>query len=409
MYYRMTEQLKRRMILELRRFWATHPRYRDIVDHIQGKSSFRERPQYGIVLKTSSANQVQLSADNFVGTVMSHVMLAKVGDSPGLSIEWVREDELAIQANGGSFPTVPGVYFIEVTKADPTVPPYMKEASYQFYVDPLLDVADETLTKLDDLTYQTQNPVLAGSMRLYEMPGAVVLLEGINYTLDADAGTVTLKEPLPRKGSLSADYRYPAPSRGPYGIIQNQANNAAIPGCVLAFGRRVEEGDRMAVVITARREPTALEYGGRWDVSLDFDVLARDVYAQQEIVDSSVMYLWGVARSHLSSDGIEISQVNMGGESEEIADENADDYYYNASFNVQVQADWAIQVPLAATVRRVVPQTDAQIRATSAMTDDELSQLTNNQATSIYVMQSLGLKAVTDPFFIGLRTYEGLS
>lgn len=409
MYFRMTEQVKRRMIQVLRDFWSVQPQYPDLVDHIQGKYSFRERPQYAIILKTSSANQVQLSADNFVGTVQSHVMLARVGGFPGLSVEWVREDQLAIQRNGGSFPSAPGVYYIEVEKTAPPTPPYNKEDTFQFYVDPLLEVNDETLTKVDDLTYQTQNPVLAGSMRLYEMPGAIQLLEGTNYTLDPDHGTVTLSDPLPRNGSLSADYRYAAPSTGPHPIVQMQANNAAIPGAVLAFGRRVQAGDRMAVVVSPRREATALEYGGRWDISLDFDVVARDVYAQQEIVDLTVMYLWGIARSRLSTEGIEISTVGMGGESEEAYDENADDYYYNASVNVQLQADWSIHVPLAAVIRRALPQNDAQVRETAALTDEELAAL-GNAATTIRVLKDLGLRAVEDPFFGGLGgTYEGIS
>jgi hypothetical protein len=407
-YYRMTEQVKRRLIQTLRDFWSVQPQYPDLTDHIQGKYSFRERPQYAIILKTSSANQVQLSADNYVGTVQSHVMLARVGDYPGLSIEWVREDQLAIQRNGGSFPSAPGVYYIEVVKAPDPIPPYDKEDAFQFYVDPLLEANDETLTKVDDLTYQTQNPVVAGSMRLYEMPGAIQLVEGINYTLDPDTGVVTLTNPVPRNGSLSADYRYAAPSTGPYPIVQMQANHTAIPGAVLAFGRRVQAGDRLAVVVTASRESTALEYGGRWEISIDFDVVARDVYAQQEIVDLTVMYLWGIARSRLSGEGIEISSVNMGGESEEAYDENADDYYYNASISVQLQADWSIHVPLAATIRRALPQTDAQIRETAAMTDEELAAL-GEAATSIRILQDLGLRAVEDPFFVGLGgTFEGI-
>lgn len=408
MYYRMTEQVKRRLIQTLRDFWSVQPQYPDLTDHIQGKYSFRERPQYAIILKTSSANQVQLSADNYVGTVQSHVMLARVGDYPGLSIEWVREDQLAIQRNAGAFPSVPGVYYIEVEKAPDPIPPYDKEDSFRFYVDPLLEANDETLTKVDDLTYQTQNPVVAGSMRLYEMPGGIQLVEGINYTLDPDVGIVTLTDPVPRNGSLSADYRYAAPSTGPHPIVQMQANHTAIPGAVLAFGRRVQAGDRLAVVVTASREATALEYGGRWEISVDFDVVARDVYAQQEIVDMTVMYLWGIARSRLSSEGIEISTVNMGGESEEAYDENADDYYYNASISVQLQADWSIHVPLAATIRRALPQTDAQIQETAALTDEELAAL-GNAATSIRILQDLGLRAVEDPFFVGLGgTFEGI-
>ena len=123
----------------------------------------------------------------------------------------------------------------------------------------------------------------------------------------------------------------------------------------------------------------------------------------------TVMYLWGIARSRLSSEGIEISSVSMGGESEEAYDENADDYYYNASVNVQMQADWSIHVPIGAMVRRALPQNDVQIRATAALSDTELAAL-GNAATTIRVLQDLGLRAVEDPFFIGPGgTYEGIS
>ena len=98
----------------------------------------------------------------------------------------------------------------------------------------------------------------------------------------------------------------------------------------------------------------------------------------------------------------------MGGESEESYDENGDDYYYNASINVQLQADWSIHVPLATTIRRALPQTDAQIRATAALSDAELAAL-GNAATSIRVLQDLGLRAVADPYFVGaISTFEGI-
>ena len=408
MYYKLTEQVKRRMIMALRDFWATHPQYRDIVDHIQGKYSFKERPQYAIILKTSSANQVSLSADNYVGTVDSHVMLARVGNAPGLSIEWVRENALAVQANNGVFPTLPGVYYIEISNAPTPIPPYSQEESYQFHIDPLINVNDETLVKVNDLTYQTQNPVLDGSMRLYEMPGSILMVQGINYTLDAASGLVTLATPLDRNASLSADYRYAGATLGPFPITQMQANHTALPGVVMAFGRRIQSGDRLAVVVTAHREATAFEYGGRWDLNLDFDVLARDVYAQQEISDMTVMYLWGIARSRLSQEGIEIQSVSMGGESEEAYDENGDDYYYNASISVQLQADWAIYVPIAATIRRTVTQTDEQINTTARLTDVELIAV-GEAANSIRALADLGVRAVSDPFFsTRAGTFEGI-
>ena len=167
LYFQLTEALKRRFILEMRRFWATHPKYRDIVDHIQGKYSFRERPSYGIVVKTSGGNRVDLSADNYLGVINAYPYLAKYGDSPGISVEWVREDAIAIQNNGGTFPSLPGVYFIEITGEN------------EFYVDPLLDIYNEPVMMTDSSTGQLQHPPVTGTLRLFEMPAAY---QSVSYT-----------------------------------------------------------------------------------------------------------------------------------------------------------------------------------------------------------------------------------
>ncbi len=78
MFANLSEAMKRRLLLELRRYWSYDPKYRNVlVDNIQGKYAFSERPQMGIVLKSSSANPMQLAADNFQGTVNSYCHLAK--------------------------------------------------------------------------------------------------------------------------------------------------------------------------------------------------------------------------------------------------------------------------------------------------------------------------------------------
>ena len=102
MYYVLSHALTRRFIEELRGFWSYHPRYRDdLVNNIQGKYAFDERPQHGIIVKNSGGSLVKMAADNFIGTVHSHAYLTKVDGFNGTFIEWVREDAVAIQRNGG--------------------------------------------------------------------------------------------------------------------------------------------------------------------------------------------------------------------------------------------------------------------------------------------------------------------
>ena len=172
--------------MELRRYWSYHPKYPDLPDNIQGKYSFRERPQHGIIVKTSGATRVDLQAENFMGTVVSYAYLTKVNGSDGLALEWIREDSRAIGANGGRFPSLPGVYYLDLVEDN------------QFYVDPLLDVRNEHLTMVSETEAQLQNRFLKGTLRIYESPSNWQLHEGVNYTA-SDAGEITLMEPL-KKG-----------------------------------------------------------------------------------------------------------------------------------------------------------------------------------------------------------------
>ena len=383
MYFQLSEALKRKFVLELRQYWAYHPRHRDIVDHIQGKFSFEERPQSGIIVKNGGGSHVNMSADNYRGSVQTFVYKALFQDHPGVAVEWVREDARAIRANGGRFPSPPGVYYIDLTE------------DTEFYVDRLLDVYHEQVTLTDSLHGQLQQAPLARSTRLYEMPSGFLLHEGDNYTI-SDTGAITLVRELNQGQWLSADYRYPGETTGPHELVPMHADNQVVPGAVIAFGRRNEKGDRVAIVVQDMRRPAALEYGGRWSMSMDFDVMARDVYDQQEIYDQSVMYLWGVARNRLSTEGIEIMDISLGGESEEVYDETGDDYFYNGTFSLTVETEWSIWVPLAATVRQAAAMTLERASDIGNMTDDEVA----GQVCDIKEMlENLGLREVRDPFY----------
>lgn len=404
MYFFLTAQIQRRFVEELRKYWSHHPKYSSLVDHIQEKYSWRERPQYGIVLKNSSGNHTRLSADNFQGHVYSYVFLAHVEGKPNLSVEWVREDALAIQRNGGVFPSAPGIYFLDFCdiNGNPT--------DQEFYVDPLLDVTDETLLRVNDTQYQIQSGrYLDGTLRVYRMPGNIRLYEGANFTADATTGEIDLIDSLQDDEFLSADYRVPGTTTGPWQVYQERALRDPVPGAVLAFGTRITAGDRLAVVVQQNRAVAALEYGGRWDLSLDVDVIARDPLSQREILDQSAMYLETIARPRLSSQGIEILSVNMGGETEESYDDNADDWYYNASFSISLQTDWSIHCPLGIVIRGVeqgggapigqgqAPLTAPFIEQTAGLTDAEIAQI----QTNFRAYAGLGLRAPSDPFYIG--------
>lgn len=398
MYFFLSDGLTRKFIEELRAFWQHHPKYRDVVDNIQGKYSFKERPQRGIIVKASGGSHVSLAPDHYKGVVHSYCYLAKKVGKPGVAIEWVREDARAIQDNGGAFPSAPGAYFIDVVDGPENGLPNNPVA---FFVDPLLDVRSEQVTRVDDSTYQLLQTPVPGSLRLFEMPAGFLLYEGTNYALNG--GEITLTEPLTGGRWLQADYRYEGASVGPFPLIEQHANNTAIPGVVMAFGRRVEIGDQMAVVVQDARHPAALEYGGRWAMTVEFEIMARDVYDQRELTDWSVMALFALARSRLSTEGIEIMNVGLGGESEQVYDETGDDYFYNGSFTIDVETEWAVHVPLAIWLRVAAPLTNEQAKVVAGLPDDELP----GQDGNIQPLADLGLEGVQDPYWAGRRgTFE---
>jgi hypothetical protein len=365
LYYYLVHSLKRRLILELKDSFGRHPIYRKITPFIQNRFSFTERPQFGIVVKGSSANKVALSADNYVGVIQSHVMLAYVGQ-PAYPLEWVREDLKTVQKMGG-MPTAPGVYYIEILKA-PT------DAGEQgvFIVDPLLTVTDEPVLMFQtgiEREAQLQQVPVRHTLRLYENRN-YLLRENTDYTVDYETGAIQLLTSFGAGSTLSADYRYAGTSIGPVPFSWNTPNTTTLPGVVLAFGKRAEDGQKVAVVVYQDRVDAAKAFGGKFEVSFDLDVISRDTVQMEEIADLTMMYLWAHKKERLEFEGIEIMDVSMGGEAEEIADETGEEFFYQASLSVQLRADWEAHVPLPLTISKVTQTTregDTDPRAPSGI------------------------------------------
>lgn len=345
MFYYLSSALKRRLILELQDGFSRHPIYNKIVPYIQNKYSFEERPNYGIVIKGSSANKVQLAGDNFLGTVVSHVMLAYV-QQPCYMLEWVREDTKLIEATG-SFPSPPGIYYIQCLSA-PTNP---EEAGY-FSVDPLLTQTNEPVLEFTsgiEREAQLQNNPVEGTLRLWEN-NQYLLKEDIDYSVNYSTGALTILTRSKPGSLLTADYRYLGDPIGPVAFYWNQSDFKTIPGVVLAFGKRAVAGGQVAVVVTSDRVDAANAFGGKFEVTFDMDVLAQDPIQMEEIADFAVMHIWGEKKNPLEFEGIEIVDINMGGETEETYDETGETFYYMASLSIQFRADWEIHVPLPYTM-----------------------------------------------------------
>lgn len=403
MFTQLTGGLKQRIIKELREYWAYDCQMNTLAENIQGSYAFKSRAQMGIIVRFSGASHVRLSADNYIGLVESYVTLAKDVKQPGLAIEWVREDSLAIQRNGGRFPSPAGVYYVEVwdssklpnSHTPPNCTPFV------FYVDQMLDIRSEILNTSDCQTFSTQNPILPGSLRVYEQPSNFLLQEGGNYTVNPSGNfgaSITLNQPLDGNRWLTADYRAPGfstPNNEPFQLFPNRANNRAIPGVVLAFGRKLKHGDKMAILVTNRRTPSNLSYGGHWDTSMELEIFARDDHTRSQILGETLTYLQGILRPTLANEGIHIEEVSAGGESEEVYDETGDDYYYLVNISMTVKVDWFVDVPLTYVIRNANTATIEDLRRISGLPCELLDGETGN----IRVLNGLNLDAICDPFF----------
>ncbi len=349
MYYNLAGALKNRLVLELKDSFSRHPVYQKIVPMIQNKQSFEERPQFGIIVQGSSTNKVQLDPSNFIGTVQSYVMLAQVDGGLEFPLEWVKEDLDSIRLNGGRPPTLPGVYYLEILQA-PTNP---NEEGF-FILDPLLTVTDEQVlyfTTGFETEGQLQHEPLDRTLRLY-INGVLPLREGEDYTLEP-LGAIKFLRPMPTSSIITEASRYPGASTPPLSFRWNHANTTALPGIVLAFGKRSAPGQKVAVVVYSDRVDTAEAYGGKNEISYDLEVVARDTVQCSEIADLVWMYLWSEKRASLGFEGIEVLDVSQGGESEDPIDETGQDFQYTVNMSVQLRADWEVHVPLPLTISRV--------------------------------------------------------
>ena len=353
MYFYLVNSLKRRLIMELKDSFKSHPIYNKIVDFIEDKFTFDERPQYGIVVKGASANKVSLAGDNFMGTVTSHVMLAYIG-TPTYPLEWVREDLTSVRehvARGQGFPTAAGIYYMEILHAP------QNNSDYGWYIlDPLLTVTDEAVLQFVtgvEREAQLQNIPLKGTVRLW-LNHNILLVENTDYQINYQDGSITFLRNFGVNAFLNGDYRYPIASIGPIKFQWNQADFKTLPGVVLAFGKRAKKGDKVAVCIYPDRVDTANAYGGKFELTFELDVIALDSIQREEITDFAIMSLWGVKKPLLEFEGIELVDISMGGEVEENYDEAAELMYYNSSISLQLRADWEIHIPLPLTISKVV-------------------------------------------------------
>jgi hypothetical protein len=99
-YIYLTNALTNRLVRELKHAFAQHPRFGaasnvedNIIDNIQTSFPQKVRAQRGIYITNVSGSLVPLQADNFHGTLVSHVLGAATENHRGAFLSWVKEDQ----------------------------------------------------------------------------------------------------------------------------------------------------------------------------------------------------------------------------------------------------------------------------------------------------------------------------
>jgi len=433
MYNYLVNAAKNRLILELRNAFDKHPIFKTL--EIYNRFPYNERIQEGVIIKNSSANRVALSADNYQGTVFGYTTYAKHSNYPGLSIEWVREDDAHLstwiykedfsfqftQANtiitlndtplvghGDLSPTcsiknvavfvnnsqvIPykvigiknqiilsaappinskvevsywvrnlapaGVYQVEIVDGNPGVCD-PKNVKFAFMVDSLLEKEEILIPVSNGQETSAQlkyYPIFPKSLRIKE--NGIILTVNVDYYVDEASGLISfISSPL-YNAKLEATYRVKGITTGPFTIPNlNYADNTAIPGIVIAFGKAVEIGDKQFVVVNKKRDVIALEYSGKWEMTFSLDVYAKDSVKVEEIIDMTTSYLLVYRKSQLDAEGIALVNVNFNGESEQAFDDATGDLYYMGSVDYNFLTEWIMHKPLLLTIEGLDIMTD---------------------------------------------------
>ncbi len=352
MFHYLTLEVRNLMIEELRNYWADHPRYPELSNNIQGKYSFDQRPQFGMVVKTGGANNNSLSTDNFLGTVVGYSYLAKTNKLEYGSIEWVKDHPFIKPPEG--------IYILDIVQGSPNG----KYETYAVKFTKYKRIVEELVFQISDTEYQLLNTPVDGTLKLYEQPSNFLIANN-KYTFDG--GLITLEEPIPEGFTLSARYTELQVDEMPnVDVKADLAYHNLIEGLVIYFGRRLRVGDQQAIVVLNEKEDVYNEYGGRFDVSVEIEIIARDVHSQADLADRTTIWMWSILRDRLATRGISMNEVSLGGESEEVYDENGDDYFYTASISTTLQTDWFLHIPL---INPILSFNDSGIVGTKILPD----------------------------------------
>lgn len=345
MVYLVTNALKKKLVYILEDILSEHPIFSSKTK-VYTKFPQEERPKIAVIVRSVSGSSQKISLNNILGVSRGYSLLANFKGSSGNSIEWVKDDQENLDKL-----SPPGIYVVRITN-------HKKDSNdFEFYVDPYLSCENEEVSlsvirgkqgcKLKNF------PVNQNSESVFSQSHQFDLKKDIDYTIDYETGEIIFNENVINYQPILVDYNFRSNELGPFSTEYFTYNNTAIPGVVIAFGDRLKVGDEQVVIVENEDVPVSKVFGGIWSLNVDIICVAQDSDQQERVIDYIVTSLWAQYQDELTNEGISIQDFSLGGESEDLELEVAEEYNYSGGISFTAEVQWEVNVPIISKLKRV--------------------------------------------------------
>lgn len=374
MYLNSKTAVKNRILSELEDLFKGHPHFSGVT--ISNKYADVERGKEAIIITGASVEPVILQANHHVADHFTYCFLAPKVGKPGYLINWIREDSFAVAAGKIA---KPGFYFLTVTSVLD-----VDGTQAEVYLDPLYRIDNEIL--VENATGYEISFILKhfpieyvdasdSSLEVFDATRTPLkLLDGMHYTYDNTNGKVTFTSQIVKGAKVTANYRYVADPVGPFKVDPLSAHNEIIPGVIVSFGEYFMKGDQQIVAVTKTREFAAEILGGRFLISLSIDIFAQDPEESSKLSELVMSFLWDKGRDRLANEGVMIENVTNTGETQDLENETAQEFYFGDSMDLTISTEWERYIPYLIYLKKINLYDPP---STPDMTDEEVALLDN--------------------------------
>jgi hypothetical protein len=339
MFYRVKNTVKKIIIKEIQDLIKDHPQFHDTL--VINKYQDQEREKINVIVKSASASSQRISLDNFCAMAHSYTTLANLKGQRGDMLEWVSDDINNIQNL-----VPPGFYVIRMD----TINTFVVEQYLTIRKEPL------ELTEVDQqghsLSYLKHQKVNIGSEVITDDRGQL-FVRNQHYTINYDTGLITFLMNTEYIQGITATYQYLEPQIGPFPMKSFEMNNTALPGVVLAFGDQVREGDLQVVVVSDKREISAMVKSGSWNMNLDIEIRAQDTDTSEQLVDFIANHIWAYKQEELVDIGLTITDISVAGESEEQEVDVPDEWSFVDTLSLTIIVQWEVHLPIIGRIEKI--------------------------------------------------------